>query len=318
LTGNSLFLTVTPNPTLDRILHVPTLTAGLVHRATSVQLVAGGKGLNVARAARNLGGEVLATAPLAGHSGRLLADLLVKEGLPTNWHWLESGETRTCLLMTHDTGDATVINEPGDPIPNQAWADFAGHVERLAGQAQVVTFCGSMPPGVEPAALNRLAGSLVTADRTVYLDTSGAALAAALAGRLGLVIKVNRAELAAELDHPVENFSIPYIIAVGQSLLARGAALVVVTLGSEGALAIAKEGAWHASMPPVQGVSAVGSGDSFLAGLVVAGLRGQNVAEALAYGVACGAANASTSLPGRFEREMVGTMLARVEVKRKT
>ncbi|MBI1879413.1 MAG: 1-phosphofructokinase family hexose kinase [Chloroflexi bacterium] len=313
-----MLLTVTPNPTIDRMLHVPELTAGLVHRATSVQLGAGGKGLNVARAARTLGGEVLATAPLAGHSGRLLAAMLVEEGLPANWHWLESGETRTCLLMMHDTGDATVINEPGEPMSRQAWADFAGHVERLATQAQAVAFCGSLLPGVEPEALSALARGLVSVQRAVYLDTSVAALKAALAQPAGLCLKVNRAELAVGLGRAVDQFSTDQIIMAGQELLARGAALVVVTLGGEGALAIAPEGVWQASAPPVQVVSTVGSGDTFLAGLAVARSRAQSVAEALAFGVACGAANATTSLPGRFEREMVETMLTQVEVKRKT
>jgi 1-phosphofructokinase family hexose kinase len=298
------------------MLHVPVLTAGLVHRATSMQLGAGGKGLNVARAARIVGGEVLVTAPLAGYSGRLLADLLTVEGLPANWYWLDSGETRTCVLTTHDIGDATVINEPGQPMSDQAWADFAGHVERLAGPVQAVALCGSLLPGVNPEALSALARELVSARRAVYLDTSVAALTAALARPDGLCFKVNRAELAVGLGRAVDRFPTGQIVAAGQELLARGAALVVVTLGGEGALAIAPEGVWQASTPPVQVVSTVGSGDSVLGGLALARLRGQNVAEALAFGVACGAANATTNLPGRFEREQVETLLAQVEIKR--
>ncbi|MBE7550277.1 MAG: hexose kinase [Anaerolineales bacterium] len=311
-----MLLTITPNPTIDRMLHVPTLTTGLVHRATSMQVGAGGKGLNVARAARTLGGKVMVTAPLAGHSGRLLADLLALEGLPADWYWLESGETRAAELLTHDSGDATVINEPGENMSPQAWSDFAGHVERLAAQARAVAFCGSLLPGVEPEALGVLARALVSPQRAVYLDTSVAALAAVLAQPSGLCLKVNRAELAVGLGRSVEDFSIGQVIEAGLALLAQGAVLVVVTLGAEGGLAIAPEGCWQASSPQVEVVSTVGSGDSFLAGLAVARMEGRSLASALALGVACGAANATTNLPGRFEHSVVETLLSQINVER--
>lgn len=310
-----MLLTVTPNPTIDRTLHVPQLSAGLVHRATRVQSGAGGKGLNATRAALLLGCEVLATGPLAGHTGRLMADLAVAEGIPAAWYWLESGETRTCLLITHATGDATVINEPGETLSTEAWTGFAAHVEGLARQARAVAFCGSLMPGVEPAALSALARSLVTAERAVYLDTSAAALTAALAHPAGLCLKVNRAELAGGFNQPVDNFSTKRMLEVGQELLARGAALVVITLGAEGALMIARDACWQAKAPPVEAVNSAGSGDTFLAGLAVARLQGQDLATALQTAVACGAANATTPMPGRIERGVYEALLKKVEIR---
>lgn len=315
---NSLFLTITPNPALDRTLYVPCLTVGEVHRPTTVHSAAGGKGLNVYRAARVLGGEALATGPLVGHTGRLVADLAAAEGIKADWYWPGSGETRICLLINHDTGDATVINEPGEPPSEAEWAGFAAHVERLAGQAGAVALAGSLPPGVNPTILNELARAMAADGRAVYLDTSGGALAAVLVQPTGLVIKVNRVELAAGLGLPNEDFSTEKVIRAGRMLLERGAALVVVTLGGEGALAVAPEGCWQAAVPPVEVVSTVGSGDSMLAGLAVARLEGRSIEAALALGVACGAANATTPLPGRFERGMVEALLKQVEVKRKT
>lgn len=310
-----MFLTVTSNPTIDRTLHVSHLSVGEVHRASAVHLAAGGKGLNVTRAARTLGCPVLATGPLAGHAGRLMADLAVAEGLSAEWYWLPSGETRTCLLINHDAHDTTVINEPGESISTEGWNGFAEHVKKLAAQARAVAFSGSLPPGVHPAALSELARSIAAPERAVYLDTSGAALEAALAQPTGLVIKINRAELAAGLGVAAENFSLERVIAAGQNLLERGAALVVITAGGEGALAVSPQGCWQAQAPQVKVVSTVGSGDSMLAGLAIARLWGKDVAEALAYGVTCGSANALTSLPGRFERGVVDALVKLIEVK---
>jgi 1-phosphofructokinase len=309
-----LLLTVTPNPALDRMLYVPQMTVGTVHRAAQVRQVAGGKGLNVARAARTLGGIVVATGLLAGHAGQLFADLADAEGLSTDWYWLTAGETRTCLLVNHARDDATVINEPGESMPAKDWPGFTTHISRLATEAQAVAFCGSLLPGVDPSAFNTLACSLATSERTVYLDTSVAALQAALAQPEGLCIKVNRAELAAGLKSPLTDLK--QLVEAGQMLLARGAKMVVVTLGSDGALAIAPAGCWQVRPPPVDVVSTVGSGDSLLAGLAVARLAGRSIDEALALGVACGAANALTKLPGRFEQGVVDELLERVNVKK--
>jgi 1-phosphofructokinase family hexose kinase len=312
-----MLLTVAPNPTIDRTLHVPQMTVGAVHRTSRVQLTAGGKGLNVGRVTQTLGYEVLLTGPLAGRPGQFVADLVKSENLSAAWHWLSEGETRICLLLNHDTGDATVINEAGPNMSAADWASFAAHVEHLAQRARAVAFAGSLMLGVEPEALGELARSLARPGRAIYVDTSGPALSAVLAQPEGLCVKVNQLELAVGLELKLKNRPINLALAEsGRMLLDRGAALVVVTLGGNGALAIAPAGAWQASPPPVEVVSSVGSGDSMLAGLAVARLEGQALDAALAFAVACGSANAMSDLPGRFERTEVEALLKRVSTTR--
>lgn len=310
-----MLLTVTPNPTIDRILDLAHLTTGTVHRATGVLLGVGGKGSNVARAAHALGGKVVATAPLAGHSGRLLAELAAAEDLPTAWHWLPAGETRTCITLIHASGDATVINEPGETLTEADWNGFAGHVKKLGDLAQAVAFCGSLPPGVTPASLGALARSLVGPERTIYLDTSATVLADLLAEPAGLCLKVNQAELAGGLGLSPDELSPGRIVEAGYDLLGRRAALLVVTLGAAGAVAISAEGCWQANPPPVQVVSSAGGGDALLAGLAVARMQGQSLAGALALGIACGTANALASQAGRIDRATVETVLKGVNVE---
>jgi 1-phosphofructokinase family hexose kinase len=310
-----MLLTVTSNTTIDRTLFIPHLTPGAVHRATTVHLAAGGKGLNVTRAARVLGYEVVATGPLAGMAGQIVADLAVAEGLRTDWHWLAQGETRTCTLINHDGGDTTVINEQGPTLSAEDWAGFAAHVQRVGQSAKAVAFAGSVPLGIAPEALGELARSLVTPQRAVYVDTSAAALAAVLAQPQGLCIKVNRGELAGGLGLEPNGISLTALIHEAQRLVSQGAALVVVSLGSEGALMITAEGqVWKAIAPSLKVVSTVGSGDSMLAGLVVSWLREYSLPEALTFSVACGSANVMSTLPGRFERGQVEALRGQVEV----
>jgi 1-phosphofructokinase family hexose kinase len=256
----------------------------------------------------------LTTGPLAGRTGQIYADLAQAEGIENNWYWLSSGETRTCLLINHQTSDATVINEPGPPVSETDWQGFARHVQKLAQPVGAVTFAGSLPPGLEAGALATLARSLVRSDRAVYLDTSGPPLAAALARPEGLAIKVNRTELAAGLDRELNDTA--QLIEAGRVLLARGADLLVITLGAEGAVAITPTECWRGTPLPLAVVSTVGSGDSFLAGLAVARLRGENIEQALRQAVACGAANALTALPGRVDLATVETLLPQISLTR--
>lgn len=307
-----MLLAVGPNPTIDRILYVPEICIGAVHRATRVELGAGGKGLNTTRVASILGYPVLTTGPMAGHSGRLLADLAAADGLPADWYWLEGVETRLTTLIHLPAGDTTVFNEPGPTMSEADWEGFAGHVTLLAQKARAVAFCGSVLPGVSSGGLGELARSLATADRAVYVDSSGPALAAVLERPTGLCVKVNRAELAGGLGRESTGLSPQQLVAAGQMLLDRGAILVVVTLGGDGAVAVAPEGAWHARPPALPVISTVGSGDSLLAGLALARLDGRGPKEALAFSVACGAANAITAMPGRLDPETVQELLPRV------
>src|SRR5689334_9541185 len=104
-----MILCVTPNPALDHTMTVPGLRLGEVARATQSFMAAGGKGLNVARVVTALGDAALCAGFLGGHSGRLLADLAEREGLPAAWTWFV-GETRTSTILYDPQGsDATVI-----------------------------------------------------------------------------------------------------------------------------------------------------------------------------------------------------------------
>src|SRR5512133_1720831 len=102
-----MIICITPNPAIDRTLLLHSLTVGDVHRAENVIVVAGGKGLNVARAIRTLGSEPLCMGFTGGHAGRLLADLAQKEGLNSLWTWTDV-ETRTCTILVPANGEATV------------------------------------------------------------------------------------------------------------------------------------------------------------------------------------------------------------------
>lgn len=282
-------LCVTPNAALDRTVLVPRYRSGEVLRASEVITSAGGKGINVARAAAVLGGDAVCAGLLAGHTGRLTAELASREGLASVWTWID-GETRTTvILVDSDSGDATVVNEPGPTVSKADWDRLRSDVARAARRAEGVCICGSMPPGSPPEGLAKLIEDVRSARRVVWVDTSGPALTEALACSPS-GIKVNATELGDALDRSIADAY--QAVAAAREIQRSGVSTVVVTLGADGAVMVAERGAWWARPPELRIVSAVGAGDAFFAGLVVGTLQDMPGVQALRFATAAGSASA--------------------------
>jgi len=300
---------VTPNPALDRTLTVPDLRLGAVARTTEARVAAGGKGVNVARALSALGTGACCMGPVGGASGKTLADLASAEGLEAAWTWCEV-ETRSCTILVDTAARrTTVINEAGPRLTVGDWKRMANDVLARAARARGVCLSGSLPPGVPVEEFAELCRSLVEAGRAPWVDSSGRALAAAL-GIRGARLKINREEAEEVLGRALNTVAASRVAA--RELLNRGLTAVVLTLGAEGAVLATAEGCWHAQPPPVESVSAVASGDSFLAGLVAALTAGHDLPEALRWGAAAGAANALAEGGARFSRAQFDAVLNRV------
>ncbi len=309
-----MLLIITPNPALDRTMVFPCLRLGAVQRTDNVVVAAGGKGLNVARAARTLGQAARVCAPLGGLTGDLLAQLAESEGLTGCWSRQSAGETRTCVLLVDpDGGDATALNEAGPVFAAEDWQAFRAAALSASVESRLCLVSGSLPRGVAPAALGELLGQLGATGRRVIVDTSGAALTASLAARPHGV-KVNGAELGAALGRG-EVSEVAEAAAALAELRVRGIDLAAVSLGARGIVAADATGAWWACPPPVDLVSSVGCGDSLLAGVAAGLLRGLALPAALRLGVACGSADALTIGGGRIDLSVVNRLAAGTRVE---
>jgi 1-phosphofructokinase family hexose kinase len=301
---------VAPNPALDLTLVVPDFEIGRVLRVTQAISAAGGKGVNVVRGIKILGGEALNAGFLGGYAGRQVADYAAIEGMRAEWTWI-TGETRTCIILVID--GATVVNEVGPTVTADDWHRLKATVLRASSQARQVCFSGSLPPGSPLGEFVDLARALVKAGKQVWVDTSGEPLAAVVP--FGMMIKVNGDEAGAILGRKANGVS--NAIQAAQEFLQRGAAGVALTLGEAGAVLAMGKQAWQAIPPPLQVVSAVGSGDTFLSGLVTGFAEGLPPGEALRRGVAAGTANALSSGGGFFTREEFDRVLAQTTVMEK-
>ena len=309
-------VTVTPNPSIDRLYEVDRFVRDAVNRPVTETLVAGGKGFNVARAAIALGAEVRSVALLAGHAGRWMADRLAEERILGRWTWTD-GETRSCFAI-HEVRDGTVteLNEAGPLVGPATWSDLvtAFSAELTGGGVGVATISGSLPPGAPVDGLRQLASVGAALGVAVALDAGGEVLRLALDARPWLV-KINAQEASATVDHapgpgddpatdPIDDEAAA--IASGRALAARTGGAVIVTRGRAGAIAVGPDGqTYRVGRPDPAGSYPVGSGDAFLAAVTVATIDGRGFDAALRLGAAADIANAQVRGAGRLEPDEV-------------
>lgn len=335
------------SPSIDVTYVVPRLRPGTIHRPREVYRVPGGKGFNVARAAQTLGADVVATGVLGGDSGAWMVAMLGRAGIriaPVPG----AQPTRTCVsIADQSTGTVTEMYEPAPLITARSWSTLLATVVRLCDEhPSWVSLSGSVPPGPVPEALADLVAAAKKAGAKVAVDTHSTALAAAVGAGADLV-KVNVKEAAALLgsghgtgyDDPEDPIDPrgpaqagesapeatsasasasgtgephdPVLLAHGLLGVSPGTGLAIVTAGAEGAVAVSRDGwAVRATLKTV-GDYPVGSGDSFLGGLLAAlAASPDDLPAALRLATAAGAANALTPGAGLLDaataRELAG------------
>lgn len=304
---------ITPNPALDITMVVPDFTLAQVQRSRHTVVAAGGKGINVARAIQNLGGEPICGGFLGGHTGDRIVDLMHEEDLPHVWTFIKA-ETRTCCIVADTTsGKATVINDYGPTVSDADWEHFIQDVKHTAEGKSCICFSGSLPPGSPMDHFVGLVRDLSTTGQAIWVDTSGKSLQAMI-GIPGIGIKVNDDEVGAILGRTLATPD--DCASAAAEIVQHGASGVAITLGARGAVYADRHGAWLAVPPTVKVMDAVGSGDSFLAGLVVGITRLLPGNEALAYATAAGTANAMSVGGGAFTRAEFESVLVETQVTR--
>lgn len=329
-----LIATVTLNPAVDRNITVAGFEVGKTNRGCTARLHPGGKGINVAMAARRLGCHVIASGLLAGNNGRFILEALRAMDILTDFVETE-GETRVNLKINDpESGVETEINEPGFQVNAAALRQLEARVDDLAKQCAVMVFSGSLPPGAPPDVYAAFLGIAKDRGAWTILDTSGDALHSGLqAGPAMVKPNLNEAEelLGRALHEDAE------LASAAREMQTMGAGSAVISMGREGALGVFDAGVpqpgAHTPGPPapaapppstasqclraypipVTRVSSTGAGDCMVAAFAHALVNGLSWTEAMRLSVAVSslAAGGTESL---FDMRDVPVMLPQVTV----
>jgi 1-phosphofructokinase family hexose kinase len=308
-----VILTVTLNAAVDKTYTVENFTIDRVHRPSSWRIVAGGKGINVARVYQELGGEVVATGFIGGHNGEFIQEGLRAEHIKSDFV-RTAGESRVCIAILDPVRKTqTELNEVGPEITEDEIDRLKLKFESLVPGMQYVVLSGSAPPGVPVTIYYDLIQIATRYNVPSVLDTSGDHLVHGLKAK-PFMVKPNVHELSAVVGRQLE--TVEEVVTAACELNGQGIRIVVVTLGRDGAVAVTSDGIWRARPPEIPFVSAVGSGDALAAAFVYVLASAGSVPEALRLGVAAGAANAMTFGAGFCKREDILRLADGVEVSR--
>ena len=266
----SRILTLTLNPALDLTVQLPELKPGAVNRSEAVIVHAAGKGLNVAQVLADLGHELTVSGFLGADNASAFEALFARRGF-TDAFIRVPGETRSNLKLAEADGRITDINGPGPEVSAAAQQELLATLDRIAAGHDAVVVAGSLPRGVTPEWLAALIGRLKSLGLPVALDTSGAALRAALAAGPWL-IKPNTEELAEACNAPAETATEQALLV--EQLRALGIEHLVISQGADGVRWYGQQ-TLEARPPKVTVASTVGAGDSLLAGMLHGLLTGQ-------------------------------------------
>lgn len=303
--------TVTLNPALDEAITLDSLVRGSVNRCAFAGLDPGGKGINASRVIHRLGRPTMAFGFTGGVSGGFLASALDAEGVP---HAFDSvaGFTRVNIMLYEvASAERTRLYLPGPAVAEDDYLRLLSRLDVVAPH-DIVVLGGSVPPGLPVSTPARLAEWLHERDARCIIDTSGEALALALAQR-PLLVKPNVEEAQEMLGRTLHTED--DIIEAARELRELGAQYAVISRGDLGAIGAGPDGIYTVLPASMHLSSAVGAGDSMTAGMAIAFNEGMTFEAALRLGSACGTATSMTSGTKLCEADAVYRLLDNVRIE---
>lgn len=307
-----MIVTFTPNPAVDKTLLVAALRHGSVNRCRESHLDPGGKGINAARVVHRLGRATMALTVVGGHIGRLLEGGLREEGVATEVVRVPEETRLNVILVDEATGASTRVWDRGAAVPESSAAEVGAMVRRWIPRARVLLCAGTLPPGMPSDAYAAMLEEAAQAGVRTMLDSDGESFLGALAGRPHLV-KPNVREAEAVLGRRLTDDAA--VVRGAVDLLDRGPEAVVISMGAAGSVLATRDRVVRCVPPKVERRSAVGSGDSLVAGLAIALAEGLPLEEGLRLGTAAGAATAMTVGTQLGERAEIEALLPLVRVE---
>jgi 1-phosphofructokinase family hexose kinase len=314
-----MIITVTLNAAIDKTLAVPNFRLGQRHRAVEQTAMAGGKGVNVARALKALGQPVIATGVAGGPTGTRIIEQLTEEAILNDFVRIREESRTSTAVVDPTSGEQTEINEHGPAVSEAELDLFVDKLLYLAKGAEVCVFSGSLPRGVDSDLYGRLADEMRRLEVTTVLDSEGEPLR--LAARAGPdIVTPNELEAEELVGHEFADDEDRRTGVAEMVELGAREAIMTLPNGCIALLAATPEGAspgtlLSATLDPLEPVSAVGSGDAFLAGFVAARYGGGSPEECLRFGVACGAESTQHFGAGVIEPREAERLATEVQVE---
>jgi 6-phosphofructokinase 2 len=296
-----MIITITMNPAIDRGASIEKISPEKKLRCGELTVEAGGGGINVSKAVKELGGLSYAIFPAGGGNGRHIQEILAKKDIPYTAVKVLANTRENLTVVETTTNLEYRFVMPGYSLSLKEAERCFATIAILNPLADIFVASGSLPQGVSEDFYVRLAHMAKKANIRFVVDASGRALQ--LVAQEGVyLLKPNLSELASLVGE--EHIERDEVKEIAKEIINKGfCKVLVVSLGEQGAILIAQDHYEEVPAPYVEKLSTVGAGDSMVGGMVWMLQRKKALSEVVKFGVACGTAatmNLGTQL---FNRE---------------
>lgn len=307
-----MIYTLTLNPSLDRTIYIERLARDDKNIILHEEYYAGGKGIDVSRVIKALGGQTVIMGLSGGYDGAYLEGILINEGLTIDFV-RTAGNTRTNIIIhCVSTKEQFSINAPGPVISPSELGILYDKLMRLSPKPSFFVASGSVPRGVSSEVYKQLGSPLSSAGVKVVVDTDGDALRSAISIP-PFMVKPNIHELERLAGHRLSG--IDDVVREAKRLVEMGIKYVVVSMGKKGLVVAGENELFRVIPPEVQVVTTTGAGDATVAGIIFSLDKGESIKEAARFGAACGTATTISPGTATMRREDVKRIIGEVVVQ---
>lgn len=300
------------NPALDIIYKLDELRPGSTFTDVHSETNPAGKGINVAKVVRALDKEVCVVGLMPENDRLRFSSYLESLDIKSYFYPVEGNVRINTTLTEKKTGHVTHISSAEYRLSTRIQDEFQEFIERHMHSGDIWALSGSLPQGFDADTYMKLINICKGNNITVMLDSRGLAFSMGIRARPTMV-KPNLSELEAFFGEHIEG--VHHIALKGKRLLDMGVEYVFISLGSDGMIALHENDCLLCSVPPVEVVDTVGSGDALVGGFLVAYTRKFSFIEACRMGIACGASNAQHTGPGKVENDEIWRLMEDVRVE---
>ncbi len=272
----------------------------------------GGQGFWVARMIQTLGASLTLCASFGGETGSVARYLAEQEAM--SLRGTSSASSNPAYVQDRRSGDRQeVVSVPASPLTRHDIDDLYSATLTASLAANVCVLTGTEDPEVLSATVyRRLASDLGTNGVMVLADLSGEQLREALQGGIRM-LKISEDELVEGGWTSSDDET--GVIEGLKKLREAGAQEIVVSRGSEPAMALV-DGKLLAVEPlSLEPVDTRGSGDSMTAALAVALSRELDAREALKFAAAAAALNITRRGLGSGQRTDIEYLAERIQLR---
>ena len=305
-----MILCISLSPCLEVNIEVDSLSVGRVNKVISKRTFMTGKALNVAIGLSRLGADAFASGFMYEENGRMFEQELHREGVTYKFVW-NGGRVKEVYNFIDRRSMLTEVVDEETPIESGKDAQLKELVSDISKKCKAVVISGDLSSGLSENYMKEII-SVVPDDVIKVVDTDGSRIAGLLDHGVDLV-KPNLTELQRALSMKITDKE--SMLRACDALVKKGAKLVLLSLGKQGA--VISDGKTHlycSSMNVAMNTTA-GAGDAMVAAATKALADGADLAEILRCGVAAG--TASVTLPDSisFLKDKYDEILSALTVK---